>query len=298
MKTDLVGLMDKTPEYVKKIVEKGIEVKKNKENYFDALHRKSLLMFFEKPSTRTRLSFEVGMTQLGGHAIYFGRDSHIASGHEDLYDTAHVISRFADLIMARVYSHSTVEGLAKYASVPVINGLSDFEHPCQALADVMTIKEKKGTNVKVAFVGDGNNVAHSLMLACAMMGMKFSIATPREYAPDERVVKRAREFGEIVLTNSPEEAVENADVVYTDVWVSMGEEKEKEKRMRDFKGFQVNSGLMGKAKSDAIFMHCLPALKGYEVTKEVVEGPQSVVFDEAENRLHVQKAIMLDCLGL
>ncbi len=254
-------------------------------------------MFFEKPSTRTRLSFEIGMTQLGGHAIYFGKDSQLAAGNEDLLDTANVLSRYADFVMARVYQHDTVAKLAEYASIPIINALSDVEHPCQALADLQTVQENHGWSeeTKVAYIGDGNNVCNSLALACAYAGVQFAAATPQGYEADAALMNKAKQVTNngIQLTTKPEEAVEGASVVYTDTWISMGQEEEKQKRIADFKGFQVDAALMNRAKPNATFMHCLPAHKGYEVSKDVIEGPQSVVYQQAENRLHAQKALLL-----
>lgn len=298
----LIGMGDLTPQEVTKIIDKAIELKKNKEKYYHELDHKSLVMLFEKTSTRTRLSFEIGMTQLGGHAVNF-TGSQLSAGKEDISDTAKTMSAYADIVMARVFKHQTVADLAKYSKVPVINALCDVEHPCQALADIQTIKEVKGwKNVKVAYVGDGNNVCNSLMLACAMVGINFAAGTPKNYQPNAELMKKAGEYAKksgskLIFTNSSEEAVKDADVVYTDVWISMGEEHLKEQKMKEFGEFQVNEKLMRHAKKDAIFMHCLPANKGYEVTKEVVEGKQSVVFQQAENRMHAQKALMLFLLN-
>jgi ornithine carbamoyltransferase len=265
---------------------------------------KTLAMIFEKPSLRTRVSFEAGMTQLGGHAIYLAPSDIQLGKRESIGDAARTLDRMCDLIMARTFAHSTVEELAKHSKVPVINGLSDLEHPCQALADFFTILEKKGKleGIKVAFVGDGNNVAHSLMLVAAKMGADFTIACPENYEPSEEIVRRAREDAsktgaKIEIVRDPKEAVSGADVVYTDVWASMGQEHEAEEREKAFASYQVNAQLMGLAKPDAIFMHCLPAHRGSEVTDDVIDSPQSVVFDEAENRLHVQKAIMVLVAG-
>ena len=293
-KRDFVNIYDINPEELRAIVDAAIEAKRNPSSLAGAMERKTLVMFFEKPSTRTRLSFETGMTQMGGHAIFFGKDSQLASGNEDLMDTAKVVSRYADMIMARVFRHETVYLLAKFATVPVINALCDIDHPCQALADVMTVKEKFGwgKGVKVAYVGDGNNVCNALMVACAMAGMRFAAACPAGYKPNEAYVKRAQGFGEVKIFDKPDDAASGADIVYTDTWVSMGQEAEKLKRMEAFKGYQVDYSIMDCAKPGARFMHCLPAHKGYEVAKEVIEGPQSIVYDQAENRLHAQKALM------
>jgi len=260
-------------------------------------------MFFEKTSTRTRLSFEIGMTQLGGHAVYLDRDSSQLSRGESIEDTSEVVSRYADLMMARVFAHDTIARLAKNASIPVINGLSDDEHPCQSMADLYTVCELKGRvkGVRVAFVGDGaNNVTHSLMLGVAQLGGHMTVASPHTLQPAYRYVNTAKEWaaetgGSIGVTEDPMTAVEQADVIYTDVWVSMGREADRESRLAALRPYQVNSRLLEHAKPDCIFMHCLPAHVGEEVTADVAYGPNSVIFDEAENRMHVQKALML-CL--
>ncbi len=272
---------------------------KFKEGFIDEkpLKDKYLAMIFEKASTRTRVSFEVGMNQLGGTALYLSaRDLQLGRG-EPIADTARTLSRYVDAIMIRAIKHEDVVEMAENASVPVINGLTDLEHPCQALADMQTIREYKGDfEGKLAFLGDGNNVCNSLLLMSAMLGMDMYVASPEGYEPDERVTKKAKRISKgrsiIEITSDPYEAAKNADVVYTDVWVSMGHENEREKRLRVFKAYQVNGDLMSYAKSDAIFMHCLPARRGEETTSEVIDGPQSVVWDQAENRLHAQKAIM------
>lgn len=259
------------------------------------LKGKSLAMIFEKPSLRTRLSFEIAMTQLGGHAVYLGPSDIGLEKRESVADVARVTASMADMIMARVFKHETVEELAKYSKVPVINGLSDLEHPCQALADLFTIWEVKGVvkGLKIAFVGDGeNNVAHSLCLGATMLGASFASGSPKGYWMSPNIVSKAQKYGTVLETIDPKEAVKNADVVVTDTWVSMGD-KDKKERMKIFKSFQVNQKLMKYAKKDAIFMHCLPAHREEEVTAEVIDGSQSVVFQEAENRLHVQKALIL-----
>lgn len=260
---------------------------------------KTLAMVFEKPSLRTRVSFEVGMTQLGGHAIYL-QPSDIKMGErETVADTARNLDRMVDGIMARTFSHQTVLDLAKHSKVPVINGLSDLEHPCQALADFLTIQERKGdlSKIKLAFIGDGCNTCHSLMLLAAKVGADMSVGCPEGYEPDTAVLTSAqrigRETGAIIsVTDDPYKAVSGADAVYTDVWTSMGLEAEKEQRMAAFRPYQVNQALMDAADSEAVVLHCLPAHRGEEITDEVMDGPQSVVFDQAENRLHAQKAIM------
>ncbi len=301
MKKDLISIVDIKDE-LEEIIDLGLEMKRRQRmvEVYEPLKDKSMAMIFEKPSTRTRVSFEVGMTQLGGHALYLSpRDMQLGRG-ETIADTARVLSRYVDAIVYRAYKHENVVELAENASVPVINALDDLEHPCQIVADLMTIKEKKGgfRGLKLAYVGDGNNVAHSLMLGAAIVGMDFYIACPEGYEPKKEIVGEARKIAnetgaKIVITHDPVEAVKDADVVYTDVWVSMGDEAEKETRLRVFKPYQVNEELVRHAKSNYIFMHCLPAHRGYEVTDEVIDSRNSVVFDEAENRLHAQKAILV-----
>jgi len=268
------------------------------------LEGKTLAMIFQKPSTRTRISFEVGIYQLGGYGLYLNANDLQLRRGETIADTARVLSRYVDGIMARVYAHKDVEDLAKYASVPVINGLSDFSHPCQALADYQTILEKKGRiqGLKIVYVGDGNNVAHSLMIAGTKLGANVVVATPEGYEPDKKVIKWAEQNaaesgGSFELLHDPVQAVKGADVIYTDVWASMGQEAEAEERKRIFQPFQVNKELVKHAKPDYIFMHCLPAHRGEEVTDDVVDSPNSVVFDQAENRLHAQKAVMALVMG-
>ena len=263
------------------------------------LKDKTLAMIFQKSSTRTRVSFDVGMYQLGGRAIFLSSNDLQMGRGEPIYDTAKVLSRFVDGIMIRAIKHSDVEELAEHADVPVISGLTDYEHPCQALADMLTVKEYLGdwTGKKICFVGDGNNVCNSLLLIAPLLGMDMSVACPKGYEPDEEILKTAGEYAdenntEITVTDDIGVALENVDVVYTDVWVSMGDEAEAAQREKDFAPFQVNSDLMGLANPGAIFMHCLPAIRGQEVTAEVIDGPQSVIFDEAENRMHAQKAVL------
>jgi len=261
---------------------------------------KSLAMIFEKPSTRTRISFEMAMFQLGGTSLYLSpKDLQLGRG-ESIKDTAKVLGRYVNGIMARTFKHKFLEELASSSGIPVINGLTDWEHPCQAISDIFTIYEKKGDEwdkMKMAYIGDGNNVCHSLLLAAAKIGLNIWVASPKEYRPAEEIVKRAKDLskinkGEVIITDSPSEAVLNADIIYTDVWVSMGQEEEKEAKEKVFKPFQVNSTLLSKASSEAIVMHCLPAHRGKEITDEVIDGEHSVVFDQAENRLHTQKAIL------
>jgi len=263
------------------------------------LKGKTLAMIFEKPSTRTRVSFEVGMWQLGGYALYLSAGDLQLGRGETIADTAQVLSRYVDGIMARVFAHQTILDLVKYSRVPVINGLSDFTHPCQGLADLFTIYEKKGrlSGLRLAYVGDGNNVAHSLLYGCSKVGMNITLATPKGFEPAPEVVSKAKEEGkksgcEVRVTKDPKEAVKGADIVYTDVWASMGKEKEHEKRVKVFKPYQVNGKLVKEAEKDYIFMHCLPAHRGQEVTDEVADSENSVIFDQAENRLHTQKALL------
>jgi ornithine carbamoyltransferase len=256
---------------------------------------RTLAMIFQKPSTRTRVSFEVGMAQLGGHALYLAASDLQLGRGETLRDTATVLSRYVDGIMIRTFAQDDVEELARHASVPVINGLTDSAHPCQALADVMTIRERLGRleGVRVAYLGDGNNVCASLMVACAKLGMEFVAATPEGYEPEERVVEIAREAGGTVeLTHDPREAAQGADVLYTDVWTSMGQEEEKERRLKDLAGFGIDESLVQLAGDGAIVLHCLPAHYGEEIAEDVLYGPQSAVWDQAENRLHAQKALL------
>ncbi len=276
------------------------EVKKDRAKYSHALEGKTLAMIFEKASTRTRVSFEAGTTQLGGHAMYFDFTTSQLSRGETVADTAKVLGRYVDIIMARLYRHTDMLEIAKNALVPVINGLTDEEHPCQALSDLLTMKEKgklqKGA--KFAFVGDCSfNMANSLMLSCAKSGMEVSLVCPKGYPPNPKYVKEAKKYGKVEVCNDPAPGVKGADIVYTDVWISMGMEEEKAERTKAFAPFQVNKELLSNAKKDCIVMHCLPAHRGMEITSEVLDGKQSVVWDQAENRLHMQKAIMLRLLG-
>ncbi len=301
MKKDLISIVDIKDE-LEEIIDLGLEMKRRQRisEVYEPLKDKSMAMIFEKPSTRTRVSFEVAMTQLGGHALYLSpRDMQLGRG-ETIADTAKVLSRYVDAIVYRAYKHENMVELAENASVPVINALDDVEHPCQIVADLMTIKEKKGgfRGLKLVYVGDGNNVANSLMLGAAIVGMDFYIACPEGFEPRSDIVGQAKKIANetgarIVITHDPVEAVKNADVIYTDVWVSMGDEAEAEMRLKVFRPYQVNEKLVKYAKSNYIFMHCLPAHRGYEVTDEVIDSRNSVVFDEAENRLHAQKAILV-----
>ena len=263
------------------------------------LEGKTLGMIFAKSSTRTRVSFEVGMYQLGGHALFLSSNDIQLGRGECIYDTANVLSRYLDGIMIRTFSHNDVLELAKYGQIPVINALTDYLHPCQVLADLLTIKEHKGTlkGLKLAYLGDGNNMANSLLYGCTKVGMDISVATPKKYCCPNEVVENAKntaaETGSaVVITEDAKEAVKGADVVYTDTWVSMGQEDQKAEKIKLFGGYQVNKELFSYAKEDAIFLHCLPAYRGYEVTEDVIDGKNSAIFDEAENRLHAQKAVM------
>jgi len=267
----------------------------------ELLKNKSLGMIFEKSSTRTRVSFEVGMTQLGGHALHLSPKELQMGRGETISDTAKVLSRFVDGIMYRAFDHKMMLELANNATVPVINGLDNVEHPCQIIADLLTIKEKKKdfNKLKLAYVGDGNNVCNSLLLGAAIVGMDMGVGCPRGYEPNKEILEKAKKIAEskIEILENPFDAVENADVVYTDVWVSMGDESEKEKREKTFLPYQINQKLVGNAKKNCIVMHCLPAHRGMEITDEVVDGRRSVVFDQAENRLHAQKAVMVKLMS-
>ena len=280
------------------------DLKKDKKKFSDSLKGKSIALIFQKPSNRTRVSFEVGIFQLGGHAIYLKPEDLNLGIRESIEDISKTLSRYLDAIVVRTFSHQIVLELAKYADIAVINGLSDLLHPCQALSDVFTIQEKCGKlkGITFAYVGDGNNVCHSLMYAAAKIGMNLNIATPKKYSPKKEIIQEALDIAkktgsEISLSNNPKDAVGDSDVIYTDVWVSMGKEKEAWKRKMAFGKFQVNKKLLSLAKSSALIMHCLPAHRGQEITDEIIDGPNSIVFDQAENRLHVQKAILLALLG-
>jgi ornithine carbamoyltransferase len=264
------------------------------------LKNKSLAMIFELPSTRTRVSFEVAMSDMGGHALYLGwKDLQLGRG-EPIKDTARVLSRYVHAVMIRARNHRTIEEFAEYSTIPVINGLSNLEHPCQILADLMTIREYKGTlsKIKLAWVGDGNNVCNSLILASSILGIKMVYSTPPGYEPDTNIVEKAKSLGgDITYIREPEEAVNEADVIYTDVWTSMGQEEEREKRLKVFSEYQVNMRLLEGANEDVIVLHCLPAHRGEEITDEVIESSNSVIYDQSENRLHAQKAILLKLIG-
>lgn len=302
---DLLTVKELTRKQIMFLVKKAVEIKKHPGKYCSALRGKNMLMIFQKPSLRTRVSFEVGMAQMGGHAIYMGQKSAPMGSKESLGDTAKASSRYCDIIIARMFEQKDVEELAENATIPVINALTNFTHPCQILSDVLTIIEKKGTTkVRLAYLGDSNNnITHSLMYAAAILGMDMVTGCPAQLKPDNRVYEESVEManksgGSITITHDPDEAVRNADIIYTDSWMSYHvSPKEKAKRLRMLKKYQVNQNLMDKAKRDVIFMHDLPATRGQEMTAEVIDGKKSVVFDQAENRLHMQKAIVLWLLG-
>ncbi len=306
MKRDLLTIADLTSKEIDNLLKRSASLKKiqRQGRIHHSLKGKSLGMIFEKSSTRTRVSFEVGMYQLGGQALFLSaNDLQIGRG-EPIADTARTLSRYLDGIMIRTFAQATVEELAQHASIPVINGLTDLHHPCQALADLFTIKEKRGRlkGLKFSYVGDGNNMAHSLIEACVKTGMHAFLACPPGYEPDAGIMRAARMAAaktgsEVRLTNDPGKAVAGADIVYTDVWASMGQEREHAKRVHAFRGYQVDRKLMQLAGPKALVMHCLPAHRGEEIAAEVIDGPQSVVFDQAENRLHAQKAVLEMLLG-
>ncbi len=298
MKRDLISMLD-VKDDVEEIIDLGIKLKQKskKGESIELLKGKTLGMIFEKSSTRTRVSFEVGMTKLGGHAIFLSTNDIQLGRGETIEDTAIVLSRYCDIIMYRAKSSQAMKELAKGADVPVISGLDDKEHPCQVITDLMTIKGHKDIlkDLNFVYLGDGdNNMAHSYLLGCAMVGMNIRIVAPKKYWPESFYVDEAKKFGvHVEVTDKVTGSTDDADVVATDTWVSMGDESEKEKRIKEFKGYTIDEKLMSKAKKDSIFMHCLPAYYGYEVTKEVAHGKQSVIFDEAENRLWAQIAIMV-----
>ena len=300
---DFLSIRDFTPEQIRYFLHVACEVKAKPERFASALKGKTLAMIFEKPSLRTRVTFDVGMEQLGGHSLYLSPAEINLGKRESVHDVAKNLERMVQGIMIRTFAHSIVEQMAEHAGIPVINGLTDYSHPCQAMGDFLTMWEVKGRleGLKVAFVGDGNNVAHSLMFAGAQLGVEVVVATPPGYEPKVDAIAWARERakqtgGSCRITNHAKEAVSAANVVYTDVWTSMGQEADAAKRLNVFRSYQVNSELLACAKRDAIFMHCLPAHRGEEVTDEVIDSPRSIVFQQAENRLHVQKAIMLELM--
>ena len=297
-KRDFLSIADFNSDELTELLNRAHRLKVGEDH--SRLTGKSLAMIFRKSSTRTRISFEVGMTQLGGHALFISdHDSQIGRG-EPIHDTAKVLSRYVDGIMIRTFGHEEVEELSRHSSVPVINGLSDLLHPCQVVADLQTVAEEFGPNYPertIAWIGDGNNMANSWLNAAYRLGFSVRLACPEGYDPDPSIFKRAEETADILLTRDPFEAVQGADVVTTDVWASMGQEEEARERMGAFAGFSVDDALMGQAIPDAIFLHCLPAHRGEEVSSSVIDGTQSRIFNEAENRLHAQKAILLELFG-
>lgn len=299
---DFLSIADLTGEDIRRLVSSAVAMKS--EGWTNRLSGKVIVLLFEKPSVRTRVSFDVAMRQLGGHCIYLSPEEHGLGKRESAPDAAQVLSRYTDIIVARTYSHETIEILARNSSVPVINALSDLEHPCQALADLLTIYEKKDRleGISIAFIGDGNNVANSLLLGAALTGMNFRIASPSNYRIPDMIMDIAREYAvetgtAILCTEDPRQAVTGADIVYTDVWTSMGQEKEAEKRRRLFADYQVNDELLSLASNDVLLMHPLPAHHGEEIAENILYCPQSIVFDQAENRMHAQKALLVDILG-
>jgi len=301
MKKDFISILDISKSELEGILAEAEKLKRQKKAGVPhaLLAGKTLAMIFEKASTRTHISFEVGMNELGGHALFLNaRDMQIWRG-EEIRDTARAASRYVSAIMIRAYKHSTIEEFAKYATIPVINGLSDLEHPCQLLADIMTMKEHFGSisDLKVAWVGDGNNVCNSLILSTVLTGYDVTVATPKGYEPEDKIVKKARSLGgNVKLIRKPEDAVKDADVIVTDTWISMGDDEEKDVRLKVFKQYTVDASLLRHASPGARVLHCLPAHRGQEIADEVMEGGQSLVWDEAENRLHAQKALLVRLL--
>ena len=298
MKKDFLSILDIDECELESIIADAVRLKRLKSagTAHEYLRGRSLGMIFEKASTRTRVSFEVGMSDLGGHALFLNpQDMQLGRG-EEIRDTARALVRYVDAVMIRAYSHATVEEFARYADVPVVNGLSDHEHPCQVLADIMTLSERFGDlhGLKFAWVGDGNNVCNSWILSSALTGMEIAVASPQRYRPKDEIVDQARAMGgKVTVVTDPDEAVRDADVLYTDIWVSMGDEKERSERLQALKSYTMDSRLVAQASPDALVMHCLPAHRGEEITDEVIEGPQSIVWDQAENRLHAQKALLV-----
>jgi len=301
---DLISVKLMPEKEIEQIFALTVRLKKDPRKFSRVLSGKTLALIFQKPSNRTRVSFEVGMYQLGGYSIYLGPDEINLGVREAIKDVARTLSRYVDGIVLRTFAHKNILEMAAFSQVPVINGLSDFSHPCQAFADLFTVKEKFGTlkGVTLAYVGDGNNVCNSLIYACVKMGMNIRVAAPAGYQPDAAVIREARALAfskksELYVSRDPLEAVRGADVVYTDVWASMGQETQAAQRAKIFKKFQLNSSLLRQAQKKAVVMHCLPAHRGQEITDEVIDGPRAIVFDQAENRMHVQKAILISLLG-
>ncbi len=288
---DFISLKETSKEEIQYLLEDAEKLKQNRGDKTNThpLYGKDLGLLFEKPSTRTRISFEVGVRELGGNSLFMSDDEIQLGRGETVGDTSRTLSLYLDGVIARVYSHSTIKELSSHSSIPVINGLSDFNHPCQAISDVFTLFELNKLEEKFAWVGDGNNVCHSLLYVLPKLGMNMVIATPAGYEPDQEVINEARKYGEVEITNQPKKAIESSGVVYTDQWVSMGDEKDKTK---NFERFQINKELLSFASSDVVFMHCLPAKRGQEVTDEIIDGDKSIVWRQAENRLHAQKAIL------
>lgn len=302
MKKDILSILDIDREDLERLLRSASNLKslRNGKKDHALLPKKTLGMIFEKSSTRTRISFEVGMYELGGHALFLNRQDLQLGRGEEISDTGRVLSRYLSGIMIRAYRHSTIKELAKYSTIPVINGLSDQEHPCQILADILTIKEHFGEikGLKIAWVGDGNNVCNSLVLSSAITGYSVNVATPEGYRPSKSILDAGTRAGaDFAICSSPDEAVKDADIVYTDTWVSMGNEEEQKARVRAFHGYTVDERMMESASSDAVVMHCLPAHRGEEITDEVMEGRWSVIWDQAENRLHAQKALLVMLMG-
>ncbi len=293
---NLLTLYDLSRDEIQKIIDTAIKIKQNPEKHSETLKGKTLAMIFQKTSTRTRLSFEVAMYQLGGNAIFLDwMQTNFTLG--DIKDEVKCIARYCNVIMARVYEQNDLELMAKAVKIPIINGLSDDNHPCQILSDFLTIKEKLGDlkNIKIAYIGDGNNVCNSLIVGSAKLGVKISVATPKGYEPETDAIKLGKKLGVLELTREPKKAISGANIIYTDTWISMGQEKEKERRIKIFKPYQLNKKLLGDSK--ALIMHCLPAHRGYEITDDVIDSKNSIVFDQAENRMHCQKAILLWVMG-
>jgi ornithine carbamoyltransferase len=304
MRKYLLSISDLTDGDIADILKLTAEVKKERSKFSDALKGKTIGLIFQKPSNRTRVSFEIGMVQLGGYAIYLGPSEIEMGVRESVKDVAAVLSRYLDGIVARVYKHDDVVELARYATVPVVNGLSDLGHPCQALSDIFTIKERFGTfgKLTLSYIGDGNNVLNSLMTAAAKVGLNMNIATPKGYEPARNAVSIATALckhsgARFKFLNDPKAAAKGADIIYTDVWVSMGQEKDRAKRLKAFAKFQVNEGILRVAKKGCVVMHCLPAHRGQEITDSVIDSGNSIVYDQAENRVHAEKAILLRLLG-
>jgi ornithine carbamoyltransferase len=302
MRRDFISVVDADPHDLTLLLDRAARMKRERGGAGDRriLAGKCLAMVFEKASTRTRVSFEVGMEELGGHAIFLNPNDLQLGRGEEIRDTARVLSRYVAGVMIRAFRHGTIEEFARYSTIPVINGLSDREHPCQTLGDLLTLREHFGSTdgLSVAWIGDGNNVCHSLILAAAMAGVELTVASPPRYRPDQRIVEAARSSGaKIRVIGDPREAARDADALYTDVWVSMGEEAERKERLAAFRGYTIDANLLSIASPDAVVLHCLPAHRGEEITDEVLEGPQSIVWDQAENRLHTEKALLATLLG-